>query len=763
MPTPTLTAAPTPTAAPASNPTLAPTSQPLPTGTPTVAPSISPSAEPTPTPAAPSASPLPPGAPSSDARIDEALAKGEITKEQATIYEAFSAFHDPRLPEQFRGYDADRPETPAWWLDYPSLSPEGQALLRPFLLRPDVADSWYYVMGPGRPTAGVGRIGAATRPPGGWFNVTGSKIRVLYDISTLETQAQQILAETEAVIWPKLFGLLKQYPPDDCLLSCGDKGGSTHYDIYLVDTFTPKDSDKLAYTQPELGYLNRCNGVPSYIVMDASRNDFGVLAHEAMHAFQFGFPFAGGDSCREYRWFGEAVAEWAMDYVYGLRFNDHPHTMSYEYLTTTSQSLNKTNDKREYGEWLFFFYLSKIGGSPGLIRDIMIRAANQSDSLKAIDETIPDGFKKHFPEFSKQNWNPDWSPLNRYRVLDKLDEPGQQAQTVDLLPKVLHNTNVFEPLSKSKVDYLSSIYFDYKVDLGSNLTTIMFLNGYTYKLEEKDVGRGLHSYYATDLGANSDARKYGKVIALVKRVGRTDWDVEDWTNQASAFFCQDDPKQLQLEEVVLILTNSNPDRNSQPIQAQGMKPGFWQSNMGCYQWKGTANFENEDHTWTIKSNVTWQRIGVQTSSPAGGGGAGSKGSVGLGLAYSPIDGKVTWKASGVDKSGCRHFGEATWEFKPGVSYPATIMTTFNFVPSGPYVGAYWGAGLFFDLVKETVSCKGGSTTNKTPLPQWVVMCLNSCASGQFPIVDATGSKMSGVFPSLTTDHWDWNYTAISAP
>ena len=596
----------------------APASAPVPSAPASAAPTAPASAEPSdtpaPTPSLPSPSLPSPGTPSSATLIADALATGELTSEQATIYRAFAAFDDPRLPPEYRGDDGGVPDANSWSLDYASLSAQGQALLRPFTLRPDVDGSWYYTTPAGDQAATPNVRPAAytaDRLPGAWLNVTGQKVRVLYTKERLAARAQQVLSEAEVVIWPKLLGLLGVVPKPDCTFICGDRGGNPLFDIYLVD----KSHAFRSYVAPE----GPCDGVSSYMVLNASES-FGTLAHEMMHAFQNTFPLAGPDPCNEYRWFKEATAQWAMDYVYGRKYNSEEQ-VAFDYLDDPTKSLNVRDDKREYGAYVFFFYLTRVASSPSLIRSILQQAAHEFDSLKAIDAAIPGGLKERFPEFARYSWNPDWKPLDQYRTLDALT---QRAEPDGLLPRQITGTSEFKALPKAKVDYSASVYFEY--DLDPQSATVLFLNGWTFKLSKKDVGAGLQSFVTDELGANSTARKYGRVQALVKREGQ-DWAIEDWTNTPSALLCQDDPHPV--EKLVVILTNSDPNRSDPPIQPQGMDPGFWVSNMGCYQWKGTSTFLSEDPDLDDHGQRHVAAVRLQTSPMGqpftGGGTAGPSG------------------------------------------------------------------------------------------------------------------------------------------
>ncbi|MBK9547332.1 MAG: hypothetical protein IPO51_16095 [Dehalococcoidia bacterium] len=198
---------------------------------PEVAPTPSPTPSPTPDPGTPAPTP---DAPNSYDLIDEALAKLQITAEEAVIYRVYASYADPRLPAAYRA-DGELPDSVDLFADFDTLSASAKALLAPFRLRPDHPDSWWYATDAGALTASAGEVSAAARPAGPWLNVTGAKVRVHYPAGSpaLAGTAASIVSEAENVIWPKLTGLMGREPLPDCLLICGDFGGSSRYDIYL--------------------------------------------------------------------------------------------------------------------------------------------------------------------------------------------------------------------------------------------------------------------------------------------------------------------------------------------------------------------------------------------------------------------------------------------------------------------------------------------------------------------------------------------------
>ena len=99
-----------------------------------------------------------------------------------------------------------------------------------------------------------------------------------------------------------------------------------------------------------------------------------TAAHELFHAVQFAYDY------REDPWFMEATATWAEDEVYN-DINDNRQYLASSPLKQPKQSLDQFSGQslRQYGEWIFFRYLSerfptKTGALPTIVRTIWERA-----------------------------------------------------------------------------------------------------------------------------------------------------------------------------------------------------------------------------------------------------------------------------------------------------------------------------------------------------------------------------------------------------
>ncbi|MBI5949846.1 MAG: hypothetical protein HY875_17045 [Chloroflexi bacterium] len=687
--------------------------------------------------------PDPPRATTSLDLINEARDTGKISADQATIYRFYAVFEDPRLPAAYRGDDTGVFDAPLLDEEFAAAPPATQDLLRPFMLRPDNPESWVNTTQAGYSEQALGEVTAAARPTGAWLSESGSLVRVWYpdwgavpQTATLRAKALATVNETESLVWPKLKALLGREPPADCLLLCGDRGGDSLYDIYLVNI------DRSA-TFREAPYL--CTGVTSYILLNPT-DKFSTLAHELMHSFQNAFPQLGG--CDEYRWLKEATAQWAIDYVYGQTYNADEQIADW-YLADPRISLEFKNDVREYGAYVFFFYLTRIGAAPPVIKAMWQAAASNSDSLKAVEDSIPDGFNKHFPEFARYNWNDTWSPLNRYRLLDALTDRvvPQHVTPVSIggAPFKIYD------MPDTPLKHLSSYYEDYS--FGADVSTIAFFNGFTYDLTLEQMN-DMKIFTQTELDGNAPNRKHGKVQALLKYAGK-DWQVADWSDKPAVMFCRDDPNN-RLERLVIIFSDSDYQRTSPPLQPGNLKAKLFTSSVGCWRWQGTATFTSSDNVYKITANVTWQATSINTGGPGViPASAGTKYGA-LGQNFTPLQGTITWTASGTDGSGCTHSGSKTFQFL-GQSTIFNFIFISNLVPEGEWINGYVGEGQI-GSTKETVNCPGGDGPEDVIEPKWFWLVAGS-ETGLLH-VSADGRKLTGSVGGNGDDRWTWNFTAL---
>ncbi len=154
------------------------------------------------------------------------------------------------------------------------------------------------------------------------------------------------------------------------------RGGNAKFDVYLKELGT---RGLYGYCAPERRAPGEKWLASGYCVLDNdfARSQYGApprdslrvtAAHEFFHAVQFAYDYG------EDPWLMEATSTWMEEQVAG-DVNDNRQYLPYGQLGTPSQPLDVFNQNgfNQYGNWLFFEYLSDRFGS-GVVRAIWTRA-----------------------------------------------------------------------------------------------------------------------------------------------------------------------------------------------------------------------------------------------------------------------------------------------------------------------------------------------------------------------------------------------------
>ena len=582
--------------------------------------------------------------PTSEALIVQALAGGAIDAEQALVYRVYAQLGDPRLPAAYDGAPnvaADHMILREASGRLTTLSPATQDLLRPFFVPPIYPQSWHAQQLAAivpqaaqdrarAQSAGMRRLGTAINCeaaalPAFYKRLSTKNFNVFY-ISLGNDPAydavQKALAESIASVIEEVFdaetGLLGRFPKADTGLPCNGGDGAT--DIYL-GSLEPKT---LGQTIP---YAEHCSDTSSFIVMNADHWAVrglaalaiaspgqvreavkSLLAHEVMHVLQLAMSRAEG--CADLRWFDEATAEWAMDYVVPVipagssgdpGFEDGLNKVGgFQYAKVRSgeflaeylfsghmRSIEQGRpDAYGYSDYLFFQYLARKH-SPQTIKKIYDSMAGGFGNLEAIADAVD--MKTVWPAFALTLWNDGAGQvLDYWKTEDKydfglwdvythnnsiagappnlkpleIDQKGQPRATFKLLDNALLN-------SKSG---------DYEIPPRS-----MFYE------HLKFTDATVHSVYLLNpIGANPMA-EFMKV-QVVQKINGTWKDPENWTKEPFKQFCLD-KKSERLEEMLIIVSNSEVDRLSEkPFPVPKIFPmRISTSNVGCWKWQGSAS------------------------------------------------------------------------------------------------------------------------------------------------------------------------------
>ncbi len=665
----------------------------------------------------------PPG-PSSEQLIAAALASGKIDAETALLYRVYTLFRDARLPAQYRGDDRRAGSGRAMEdaaEGFANLSAPTQTALQPFFIPPYYVGSWLQPQGQKAGTLAPRRSSADTLPIGpGWFflDTQNGIVRIHWDgINHPKDfrKAQELAAEIDSTIWPKLStAFAGRSPPSDA--NEPNNGGDGRLDVALVDI-------DISVTLPYEETPDWCKK-PAFTLFKRIQGRT-TMAHELMHAIQHAYDYQ--QKCGSYFWFQEATAYWAEDFVYP---SEHTaRDWADDFLGKPDLSLETVGGNHEHGAYLLPFFFTcypsqcNTGSRPAYSPYVQLSWDNfenrGSDSLKAVNDALAagplaGGFEVAWPIFVRDNWARDWPPTNSYKTWGNLAEttapPPPDGDVVELqLPPGTKDDK--QTLDGINLPHLSSKYFYYEIK-DPNVRTIAFYNGVTFKLDTTTVNPGdpqrqFDTYSWTPL---NDAQKQGaKVQALMKYQGK-DWesDPQDLTNLPVAVLCRD-AIQERPEAVVVIVSNSQFQDTSATLQPQGLAPMIWYSNIGCWQWTGTASLTNNmgsvSETFNALNPTTWETLGGATLSHPY-------------LQFHVTSGNIVWDASGTDSSGCTYSSSPTGG--PLSTGGVNALQIPVFAIGGPFYRKISNISGFASTapLMETITCP--SDQHQVDRSQWLV-------------------------------------------
>lgn len=400
--------------------------------------------------------------PTSAELIDQALADGDITSEQAILYRVYAVFADPRLPSEFAGpggsgsnEDEALDEAREAW---ETLSQATRDALDPFFLPPFHAGSWYSLRhgGPGPLNAGQTTAAAengSIPPPGvgqcveygnrvdsGWqfVGTTNGKVKIWWDSSRDyydgASKANSIKADIDGRIWGALGEALRQPAPDagSADVSGPCRGGDDRVDLALNNELVPtkRGTDISGHAggfAEEYGDTS-CEG-PGYTVIRSSLEGSelrATVAHELAHLGMFNFNLVG--TCSKYIWMHEATATWFEDHAYPTQIENLEHKRLPSFLTTPEKSLElyERRGERQYGAYLFFFYLARKHGA-STVKGIWNQTESHGDQLDAIEAGLSaqGGLDDVWPAFARHNWNRD--PIKLYESWDAIQHAAKMV------------------------------------------------------------------------------------------------------------------------------------------------------------------------------------------------------------------------------------------------------------------------------------------------------------------------------------------------
>jgi hypothetical protein len=194
----------------------------------------------------------------------------------------------------------------------------------------------------------------------------------------------------------------------------------------------------------------------------------------------------------------------------------------------------------------------------------------------------------------------------------------------------------------------------------------------------------------------------------------------------------------RIDELVLIISNSEFAELERKLEAPGMKPVLVASNIGCWQWKGTASVTavEGDTTTTISTDVTWTRDDTLQSGPS------------PLVLYKP-EGTEEWKQEGF----CSGSGTL-----PIVPTFCDMFTVTLAPPEVPTHRTYYGYGIETRDVDVICKCDPPCPASAS-LPTWFE---HELAVPSVLRVNSEGT-IDGSYDDGDGTSWKWHFEAQQQP
>jgi len=601
-------------------------------------------ATPTPTPSEPAAAEE--SNPTSAVLIAAAVENGTLDEATGYLYRFYAQWFDPRLPEAYRGAPAEDADAVALaQAAFDSLSPEDQDRLRPFLVRPRDATSYF-----NDPAATAARIslastaGGVTRFP---VAQTASDPRC-DETHFVENEVPGILV----TVWGRCYedagaytyaneGYVNEvvtfiadlYPKETRLMGnpIGDQfadparpdlevseAGDGRIDIYVVQgRFTPYDrlleNEDKAITYPAAPKVNGTSS--AYIVYDpykAGNADErkATIAHEFFHVLQDKYNQAGRISCpypnvtgscadrdKTSHWFSEASAAWAEHYFVPTREGREPDYKRYKAFLETDWSLSETRKTNAYRSWVWVLFMQQET-APQAVANVwrsLVGKRGWQAVQQAVNDHLP--FEDHFRDFAVRVWNEklDGDPINpRFQAIDG-DFPKTLPNDDDLAqaPRFKETVNIRHGETRNFTEDIPELWADY-YDISPDAET--------RRLEF--VFSGLTPRTAVD-------------IDFLFRIDDT-WEHRPISGAGTVQFCLDKPADA-IQQAILVISNHEMDPNKHVTGRWNV----WADDHGCLTAGDSLTY---DSTYTVGApgdslyTVTKEKLSVTVKLKSGFGG-----------------------------------------------------------------------------------------------------------------------------------------------
>lgn len=598
----------------------------------------------------------------SEEKIAEALAAGEIDEETSLRYRAFALFGDSRLPSEYQSEVIDIEAGMALAAEVQAreseLPTELLEEIHPFLARPnDPASVLFQPPEEARsPTVGATAILASALDPArdearvaqagaGWDSrLAAGGIARVWAYVPEGAEGDITLAGYEQVvsdIWPHLDDLIREPNVDDGDDNPTDPNPDSAIDIYFVN-FAQYDTrwapcvedpntagcrlagNVLGMARSAAPYEEQGQGSSGYLMVQSGiGGDYlkGTVGHELFHLSQFSYDH------NESLWLYEATATWAEFRI--LQKMNAGLGSVHDYLPAFFDNLDRSlpygPDGHQYGGYTFFLHAQMERGDD-VVRKIWERAAAAGEQgIDAVAEELP--LLESFPDFALRSWNQE--PVEtQYESVD------------DSFPDVRPPNHLGDPTMTIQRGAIG-------LDAGIEPLGVRYFH---FDFPDPAVRSAT---FTNTLGGDPEM-----AIQALVRLPDGWQEPETWTNEGEVTFCRDRPDE-DVQELVVIISNSH---TSQRHTSFGDWPTLEPKPTGCERWTGTVTSEWSqvvegqgfpiDIHGSLRAEVTWEPDPSAALLE------------GMAMIFKPIAGSASWQESGTVFT-CTVSGDGTYSLLDG--------------------------------------------------------------------------------------------------
>jgi hypothetical protein len=312
--------------------------------------------------------------------IEKDFEEGKISKDEYFIQSTYAAFESEKIDAKYAGEELSvAPDAFLWMLvnEFNSLSKDSQEKLEKYILTPSNPKSFWY--------SNEIELKKEKNDLISFSSIMQNK----HPVTGLEYQVEIPAGmNTQKTIVENAFS--KAYSKFSFGVGLNEPKDWVH--VFVMDL--PK-YDGLAYMAESDG-KERC-----ILLINKGLNEKMMkttVAHELFHCFQFHVPLKySGDEM----WLMEATAVLSEELVYANENTEHNYDS--EFFGKLNKHMFNKEGLREYGSYLWFFYLyQNEGKTPDFLREILLNASSKG-TKKAIQEI--EGFDYKFKEYALWNYN----------------------------------------------------------------------------------------------------------------------------------------------------------------------------------------------------------------------------------------------------------------------------------------------------------------------------------------------------------------------